>query len=568
MGDFDVVPRDGMLAFEHLIDFTPQAWAADVFEKQWAYIPRKDGLLEKFRLPIDSSNELMTLLNTSYATSSMDSVDTVGGSPSVCQTLDEPSYGSDLNVLKVNSSDFWVTDYHLQREDIPLGVEITAKLEEGFSMQFNFIQCRHAAVAQMAAQLSDFTGGLSVNVNAYMTPSGSCKAFPPHYDPWDVFILQLQGTKKWSLFQSFITLPHPHQVAKLKHLTTMDTPWKGRHPKKIHELVMRPGDLLYIPRGVIHAAESASDDGGEPSLHLSFGANIQVSSKLLLTWETVLHYSVQEVTTTSRINDNDRNDDGDSSLLRCPLPPDSIFTSAIKSAFRNAMDTPKKNEDERSAAVPTWGSLLHLLIYAVGCREGEVEDEYILRRAFSPEVGFRVLTPLSQERGANMGADLTELVGLLQTFQDAVRSVLHVVSGSDDSENIRDQLWGAAQQAETHPQRRAYNGERNFFFDRWMTGSASFSRIPQDPFECLLPAYHFDKTTSPLVILQAMASYWASHANLAVALRPFRDEYQAEKKKMESWTDKHLEIHKARQEEFNNGFGVEGFQMSNMVCTT
>jgi hypothetical protein len=445
---------------------------------------------------------------------------------------------------QVNSSDAMQTDYHLARDAGQLlDAEINMKLGEGFSMQFNFIQYRHPGVAKLAEQLAEFTGGLFVNVNAYMTPSGTRKAFPEHYDPWDVFVLQVRGTKKWSLYQSFITLPHPHQVAKLKHLTTMDTPWKGESPKKIHELIMHPGDLLYMPRGLIHAAESTSfedspgsDTPAVPSLHLSFGANIAGTTDLLLTWETVLHFSLQSTGQGRH-----------SSPLRCPLPANSLFASAIDSVFQNAVagDDHAQDEDGNGSMsrppVPTWQSLLHLLVYATASEEGQgTESSYLLRRAFLPNPGFRILPPLPDlEDAADPPLPSAKLAALLDNFHSSVLKVLHAMQPDASEDAVQAMLWAAAEQARTHPRRRSTEGARNFFFDRWMSSSKSSDGdtaggIGVDPYACLAPWFQFDEATSALVMLQTIANHWAAQANLMSALYPFRKEYQKQKQKVPS----------------------------------
>ena len=54
------------LALRDLIKVTPKDWADNVFEKQWAYVPRDEIMMEDFELPMSSTTELMALLGTSY----------------------------------------------------------------------------------------------------------------------------------------------------------------------------------------------------------------------------------------------------------------------------------------------------------------------------------------------------------------------------------------------------------------------------------------------------------------------------------------------------------------------
>jgi len=93
--------------------------------------------------------------------------------------------------------------------------------------------------------------------NLYVTPQGA-QGFAAHYDDHDVFILQVSGRKNWRLFHSPVELPSTRQGHK-----------KGTYelgaPKLTCELF--PGDLLYIPRGVLHEAETK----GFASIHVTFG---------------------------------------------------------------------------------------------------------------------------------------------------------------------------------------------------------------------------------------------------------------------------------------------------------
>lgn len=80
--------------------------------------------------------------------------------------------------------------------------------------------------------------------------------FAPHYDDHDVLVLQLQGTKHWSLFGQ------PHASPVKPQFPNPADPGPART-----ELALAPGDLLYLPRGEVHAARVEE----APSLHLSIG---------------------------------------------------------------------------------------------------------------------------------------------------------------------------------------------------------------------------------------------------------------------------------------------------------
>lgn len=128
--------------------------------------------------------------------------------------------------------------------------------------------------------IGDFTRDLvrdlghPAQVNAYITPASS-RGFDPHYDTHDVFVLQIAGTKRWSIHEPV----HRHPLA--------DQPWTdhrdavaeaARRPPHFDE-VFEPGDVLYLPRGWLHSAVA---EGGT-SIHLTIGLRATTRQDLLHT---------------------------------------------------------------------------------------------------------------------------------------------------------------------------------------------------------------------------------------------------------------------------------------------
>ncbi|WP_067501524.1 cupin domain-containing protein [Actinoplanes sp. TFC3] len=101
-----------------------------------------------------------------------------------------------------------------------------------------------------------------LQVNAYLTPAGN-KGFATHYDTHDVFVLQVEGTKRWRIHEPVLSEPLERQA------------WGGRADEvgataegpAALDVVLAPGDALYLPRGWLHSAQAQ----GERSLHLTFG---------------------------------------------------------------------------------------------------------------------------------------------------------------------------------------------------------------------------------------------------------------------------------------------------------
>ena len=89
-----------------------------------------------------------------------------------------------------------------------------------------------------------------VNINAYLTPRNG-KTFPIHTDPHDVLILHLAGEKIWHLHE-FSVLQGDLKQKKNMEFTEE---WYGRtETPEIAEVRLKPGDVLFMPRGMPHYA--------------------------------------------------------------------------------------------------------------------------------------------------------------------------------------------------------------------------------------------------------------------------------------------------------------------------
>jgi hypothetical protein len=106
--------------------------------------------------------------------------------------------------------------------------------------------------------------GHPVQANAYVTPPQN-QGFSNHYDVHDVFVLQIEGEKRWQIHAP--VLPSPLR----------DQPWNDRRAAvaeraretPLIEAVLQPGDCLYLPRGFLHAATAL----GGVSTHLTIGVH-------------------------------------------------------------------------------------------------------------------------------------------------------------------------------------------------------------------------------------------------------------------------------------------------------
>ncbi|MBV9340898.1 MAG: hypothetical protein JO159_08415 [Acidobacteria bacterium] len=96
-----------------------------------------------------------------------------------------------------------------------------------------------------------------LQANAYLTPARAQGA-KYHYDTHDVFVLQIAGSKRWTMYGTPVQLPLRNQ--------DFDSKMHGRGPATM-EFELEAGDVAYIPRGVVHDARSSDD----LSLHITVG---------------------------------------------------------------------------------------------------------------------------------------------------------------------------------------------------------------------------------------------------------------------------------------------------------
>lgn len=133
--------------------------------------------------------------------------------------------------------------------------DVTDHLRRGATLSFDAIDELHEPLRHLAESFEAFfRGGTKINIYAGWR---ALHGLDLHRDNQEIFILQLDGSKRWLLYG-----PSVDGVDR-KELTSSSVPPSGA----VLDQVLQRGDLLYIPRGCYHVAVPMN----EPALHLTLG---------------------------------------------------------------------------------------------------------------------------------------------------------------------------------------------------------------------------------------------------------------------------------------------------------
>ncbi|MEO8300169.1 MAG: cupin domain-containing protein [Rhizomicrobium sp.] len=133
---------------------------------------------------------------------------------------------------------------------------VLADMREGSTLVLDGVQQSNPNLGLMCRELSKELG-YGFQTNLYLTPPNG-KGFTPHWDNHDVFVLQVVGSKHWKVENERRLLPEKEAVTPEE-----DRAFKG----EVTSFTLEQGDMVYIPRGFLHAAEC----GSESSLHITAG---------------------------------------------------------------------------------------------------------------------------------------------------------------------------------------------------------------------------------------------------------------------------------------------------------
>ena len=121
---------------------------------------------------------------------------------------------------------------------------VQSRISKGSTLQLLQPQRWTPPILQLLTHLERCFCGL-VGSNAYLTPA-SAQGLALHCDDVEVFACQLEGTKEWRLYAPLDPLARTHSPDYRRSEVGAET----------HRVILREGDMLYVPRGTVHQANT------------------------------------------------------------------------------------------------------------------------------------------------------------------------------------------------------------------------------------------------------------------------------------------------------------------------
>eukprot|EP00049_Salpingoeca_infusionum_P026107 m.23799 g.23799 ORF g.23799 m.23799 type:complete len:537 (+) comp8530_c1_seq1:95-1705(+) len=139
--------------------------------------------------------------------------------------------------------------------------DILKNFLDGATAVFNKVQRWVTPLFDMVQQLEQ-EFGVFVGANVYLSPPNQ-RGFSSHADTQSVLVLQLEGTKTWTIHEPSNDFLFFHHINDTQYMFDDEE----LVPLTKHTVTLNAGDVLFLPRGFIHCAETAESH----SLHVTFG---------------------------------------------------------------------------------------------------------------------------------------------------------------------------------------------------------------------------------------------------------------------------------------------------------
>jgi ribosomal protein L16 Arg81 hydroxylase len=233
------------LSIEWLLDPTSKkVFFQDYWEKQPLVVKRRQPNYFSSLFSLDEVDRVLTTLDRRY--------------PDV--------------TLKNANADITADDYTVGGDSLDVA-RVYQLFGQGSTITLAYLDTVVPSLTSLCRNLeNEFSCPFQTNV--YLTPAGAQGA-KPHFDTHDVLVLQIAGSKKWTIYGTPVALPLRGQDFDSSVHALGD---------RTMEFELAAGDCAYVPRGVVHDAHSTD----EVSLHITVGV-------LVFTWTDLMLELVSEV---------------------------------------------------------------------------------------------------------------------------------------------------------------------------------------------------------------------------------------------------------------------------------
>ncbi len=241
-----------MTAADILAPITPEAFLAEYQGRRWLHVPGHAG---KFAAMMDWE-KLNQLLGMEIWTQALLKL-FLDGKPVPAEQYCQRT----------------VTRGH-QQTIAPNMAAVRQWLQRGAGLVLNEVESLNPGLRAAMRALEGFLAAKST-MNLYCTFKEK-QAFASHFDNHDVWAFHFEGEKVWRIYENRADYPIEHPAFQGIPQAQFDQ-MKGRIAA---EVTMRPGDLLYLPRGTFHDALALTDG----CIHIA----CTVSAPIGLQWLTQL----------------------------------------------------------------------------------------------------------------------------------------------------------------------------------------------------------------------------------------------------------------------------------------
>lgn len=137
--------------------------------------------------------------------------------------------------------------------------------KKGYTINVRGAHYNHPGLARCTSLLQQLFS-CNIRSNLYLTPTAE-SGLVPHYDVHDVFVIQVHGCKRWQFFSNNFDRPTENfRYGRQKFDVGQPT----------SSIDLKPGQILYLPRGVSHSATALDE-----SLHITLGIEEPTLADLL-----------------------------------------------------------------------------------------------------------------------------------------------------------------------------------------------------------------------------------------------------------------------------------------------